>query len=139
VLQGVDAEKLQKRILAIQEQVRGPSPREELVVLDGKQPRHGGGQGVLSAISVPSQSYLGSAIVETKTNEIPVAREMFDAMELEGRLVCLDALHTQDQTARALVMEAGADYLLTAKGNQPTVHRNIQKLVSAPDADFPPY
>jgi hypothetical protein len=139
VLQRVDADKVQKMILAFQEQVRGPAPREELVVFDGKEPKHGGGQGVLSAISVPSQWYLGSAIVETKTNEIPVAREMFDAMELEGRLVCLDALHTQDQTARALVMEAGADYLLTAKGNQPTVHHNIQKLVSAPDADFPPY
>ena len=36
--------------------------------------------------------------------------------------VRLDALHTQDETARALVLEHGADYLLTVKANQPTVH-----------------
>ena len=67
-----------------------------------------------------------------------MARELFEGLDLEGRLVCLDALHTQDETARALVMEAGADYLLTAKGNQPTVHANIEKLVSTPLRAFPP-
>jgi hypothetical protein len=35
-------------------------------------------------------------------------------------------------------MEAGGDYLLTAKGNQPTVHENILKMVPAPTADFSP-
>ena len=35
-------------------------------------------------------------------------------------------------------MEAGGDYLLTAKDNQPTVHQNIVQLVSAPEADFSP-
>lgn len=138
LLQRVDERKVQQIILAIQTQVRGPEPRQELVVLDGKQPKHGGGQGVLSAVCVPSLHYLGSAIVETKTNEIPVAREMFAGLDLEGRFVSLDALHTQDETARAVVMEAGGDYLLTAKDNQPTVHENILKMVSAPEADFSP-
>ena len=58
--------------------------------------------------------------------------------DLKGRFVSLDALHTQTDTARELVLEAGADYLLTAKDNQPTVHQNIQKLLPAPEADFPP-
>src|SRR5439155_24302078 len=86
MLQRVDAGQVQQSILAIQGQVRGPAPREELVVLDGKQPRHGSGQSVLSAVSVPGQFYLGSAMVDTKTNEIPVARELFEELELEGRL-----------------------------------------------------
>jgi len=55
-----------------------------------------------------------------------------------GRLVSLDALHTQAETARALVLEHGADYLLTVKDNPASVHRNIEKLVTAPRADFPP-
>ena len=137
--QRVDASKVEAAILAIQEQVRGPAPKEDLVVLDGKEPKHGGGQAVLSAVTVPSQFYLGSAIVEKdKTNEIPVARELFKRLDLQGRLVSLDALHTQDETARALVLEHGADYLLSVKDNQATVHRNIEKLVTAPQADFPP-
>ena len=69
-------------------------------MLDGKEPRHGGGHSVLTAVSVPSQHYLGSALVDQKTNEIPVARQLFQRLDLDGRKVSLDALHTQDQTAR---------------------------------------
>ena len=138
LLQRIDGPKVEETILAIQEQARGKAPQNELIALDGKEPRHGGGQGVLTAISVPSQYYLASQIVETKTNEIPMAPKVFERLDLQGRFVSLDALHTQDETARAIVLEAGADYLLTAKGNQPTVHESIQKLLPAPDADFPP-
>jgi hypothetical protein len=137
--QRVDGRKVEEAIMAIQEQVRGRAPKEDLIVLDGKEPKHGGGQAILSAVTVPSQFYLGSAIVEKdKTNEIPVARELFERLDLEGRLVSLDALHTQDQTARALVLEHGADYLLTVKDNRLTLHANIQNLIAAPEADFPP-
>jgi hypothetical protein len=138
MLQRVDARKVEEITLAIQEQLRGPAPKDQLVVLDGKEPRHGSGASVLSAVSVPSQHILGSAMVDVKTNEIPVARELFGRLDLEGRFVSLDALHTQDQTARALVMEHGADYLLTVKDNRPTVLAQIEKLVTAPGADFPP-
>src|SRR5438552_18348861 len=92
----------------------------------------------LSAVSVPSQHYLGSAMVDTKTNEIPVARELFKKLDLDGRKVSLDALHTQDQTARDLVLEHGADLLLTVTDNQPTVRANIEKLAPAPLALFSP-
>ncbi|MBI4327846.1 MAG: ISAs1 family transposase [Chloroflexi bacterium] len=137
--QRVEGRKVEEALWAIQEQVRGQAPKEDLVVLDGKEPKHRGGQAVLSAVTVPSQFYLGSALVEKdKTNEIPVARELFKRLDLEGRLVSLDALHTQDETARALVLDHGADYLLTVKDNQSTVHENIQQLIAAPAADFPP-
>ncbi len=136
--QEVDGTRLEQTILDIQKELRGPAPKDELVALDGKEPKHGGGQGVLTALCVPSQYYLGSAIVPTKTNEIPVARQLFQGLDLKGRLVSLDALHTQTETARHIVLEAGADYLLTAKDNQPTLHQNIEKLLPAPEADFPP-
>jgi hypothetical protein len=140
MLQRVDAAKVEQAILAIQEQMRGAAPKEQLIVLDGKEPRHGSGASILSAVTVPSQHYLGSALVDQKTNKIPVARELFNRLELVERLVSLDALHTQDETARALVLEHGAeaDYLLTVKGNHPTVRAQIEALVSAPQGDFPP-
>lgn len=77
MLQRVNAAKVEEAILAIQEQSRGPAPKEQLSVLDGKEPRHGSGASILSAVTVPSQHYLGSALVEQKTYEIPVARELF--------------------------------------------------------------
>ena len=42
------------------------------------------------------------------------------------------------ETARALVLEHGADYLLTVKGNQPTVQENITRHVATPPVAFPP-
>jgi len=138
LLQEISGAELESILLAVQEQLRGPAPKDELIAMDGKEPKHGGGQSVLTALCVPSQYFLGSAIVDTKTNEIPVARQLFQDLDLKGRFVSLDALHTQTETARDLVLEAGADYLLTAKDNQPTVHQNIQKLLPAPKADFPP-
>ncbi len=138
MMKQVDAAKLEQVLLDYQRQIRGPAPADELVVLDGKEPRAGGGHSVLTAVSVPSQHYLGSALVDQKTNEIPVARELFHRLELDGRQVSLDALHTQTQTARELVLQHGADYLLTVKDNQPTLRQKIEKLVPPPPADFSP-
>jgi hypothetical protein len=138
MMEHIQANALEKVFLQAQAQRRGPPAKEDLVVLDGKEPRQGGGHSVLTAVSVPSQHYLGSALVDTKTNEIPVARQLFQKLDLDGRKVSLDALHTQDQTAREAVLEHGADFLLTVKDNQPTVKANIQRLVPAPPAGFSP-
>jgi hypothetical protein len=67
---------------------------------------------LLNAVTGPSLYDLDSEPVPVdKTHEIPVARALFARLDLEGRLVGLDALHTQSETARALVQEAGADYI----------------------------
>ena len=57
--------------------------------MDGKEPKHGGGHSILTAVAVPSQYYLGSALVDEKTNEIPVVRQRFQKLDLEGRYVSL--------------------------------------------------
>ena len=57
LFQGLEDQEVEETILAIQEQVRGKPPQDELIALDGKEPKHGGGQGVLTAISVPSPFY----------------------------------------------------------------------------------
>ena len=119
-------------------QIRGPAPPDELLVLDGKEPRHGGGHAVLTAVTVPSQHYLGSALVDQKTHEIPVARALFHRLDLDGRKVRRAARHTQDPTARELVLAHGANFMFTAKDNQPTRRASIDKLIPAPSADFSP-
>ena len=97
-----------------------------------------GGHSILTAVAVPSQYYLGSAPVDKKTNEIPVARQLFEKLDLESGLVSLDALPTQSETALALVQEHGANYLLTVKDNQPGIHETIKKLLPEIPAAFPP-
>jgi hypothetical protein len=138
LIEEINGGKLQETLLTVQEQLRGPAPKDELVALDGKEPKHGGGHSVLTAVCVPSQYYLGSALVDTKTNEIPVAQKLFPGLDLHGRFVSLDALHTQTETARQIVLEGGGDYLLTVKDNQLKLRQNIEQLLPAPQADFPP-
>jgi hypothetical protein len=70
-----------------------------------------------------------------KENEIPAARRLLARIPITGRLVSLDAMHTQHQTAGQIVLDAGADYLLTLKDNQPTLTQTAQTLV--PSAFFP--
>jgi len=134
----VPALEVERAVLAFQRQVRGVPPAAELIVLDGKAPKHTRGQHILTAVTVPGQHYLGSEMVADKSNEIPAARKLFERLDLDGKRVSLDALHTQAETARVLVLEHGADYLLTVKGNQPGVRENLERLVATPPVAFPP-
>jgi hypothetical protein len=138
LFQQVDGAKINAAILAIQEQIRGPLPDGGLIVMDGKEPKHGPGDAILTVIHAPSQYYLDSALVDQKTNEIPVARALLEPLDLQGRIVAADALHTQAETVRKIVMEKGGDYILTVKDNQPTLRQNIEQLIPAPEAGFSP-
>jgi len=94
---------------------------------------------LLNAVALPSLYYLGSEPVPTdKTNEIPIARKLFDRLDLQGKTVVMDALHTQRDTARSLVIDHGADYLFTVKENQKGVLQNVNTFFAAHEAAFPP-
>jgi len=125
VLNEVDEVALEKALLIWQEQVLGPV-QDQLIAIDGKKLRHSRGGELVSAFGVESGRWLGTVRTPDKTNEIPVARELLrrldERIEMAGKLVVLDALHTQDETARQLVQELGADYLLTIKDNQKTLN-----------------
>lgn len=69
-----------------------------------------------------------SETVESKSNEIPAVQELLRKMDIEGCLVVADALNCQQKTAEAIVRGKG-DYLLDAKGNQPTLEKEISEYV----------
>ena len=66
--------------------------------------------------------------VDAKTNEIPELRVLLAPLEIEGRVVSADAMHTQRETARFLVEDKKADYIFTVKDNQETVLDDIAAL-----------
>jgi len=138
-LKAVDGRAVEAAILAFQEQVRGPAPKEDMVAIDGKAAKRSRGQMILNAVTVPSLHYMGSEPVPVdKTNEIPVARALMGRLDLEGRMVGLDALHTQTETSCNIIQEAGADYLLTVKGNQKGIQQTLKSLLAAAPAAFSP-
>ncbi|KAF0168913.1 MAG: hypothetical protein FD161_4956 [Limisphaerales bacterium] len=134
----VAEEEIEATLLRHQSQVRGAPAPEEIVVLDGKVPKHSGGLNVVTAVTAPGLHYLGCEVVADKSNEIPAVRALCERLELDGRLVSIDALHTQSETARQIVLEHGGDYVMTVKGNQPTVQAAVQAGVPDPASPFLP-
>jgi len=59
-------------------------------------------------------------------------------LDLRGTLVSADALNTQRTTARHLVEDKQADYLLVVKANQPKLFERLAKLSQAPRGVFFP-
>jgi predicted transposase YbfD/YdcC len=62
------------------------------------------------------------------TNEITQAAALLDAVRIPGGepvLVTLDAAHTQRETAETIAGKPGWDYLMTVRGNQPSLQREV--------------
>jgi hypothetical protein len=125
VLAQVNAEVLQRLLLHWQWRLTGPS-QDSLVIVDGKRMRHGGVE-MVNATSGQGQ-YLGGVITEDKSNEIPAARQLLKTLDLANKVVLSDALHTQVETGQQILFEQGGDFLLTVKGNQPTLEKTLQNL-----------
>ena len=53
---------------------------------------------------------------------------LLDRIELSGAIVTADAMHAQREHARYLVAQRGAHYILTIKGNQPSLHDQLKAL-----------
>jgi len=64
---------------------------------------------------------------QKQTNEIGMFTQLLDAIDIKGKLITTDALLTQRKPAD-YVVQRGADYHFTAKGNQPTLEKNITLL-----------
>ena len=132
VLEAVDASQLEELLLKWQNQLLGTkSTEDDLVIIDGKKLRHGEGE-IVNAINGEGH-FLGSVLTPEKTNEITAARELMSKLELGGKLILADALHTNYDTARQILFEHGADYLFTVKGNQPTIQETLEKVFTKHD------
>lgn len=66
--------------------------------------------------------------VGEKTNEIPELPKLLLPLDIKGRVVTADAMHTQKETARFIVDEKRADYVFIVKDNQKTLRDDIAAL-----------
>jgi predicted transposase YbfD/YdcC len=110
--------------------------RPDLIAIDGKTSRrsHNRRKGeaplhLVSAFATTSRLVLGQEAVADKSNEttaIPalVAR-LAEAGSVTGALVTIDAIACNAAVAAAIT-DAGADYLLAVKANQPTLRGEIE-------------
>ena len=136
VLRAVDPLRVEEALLAWQTQVRGPAPQADLLAADGKALRHARGAQIVTLTHPASQYYRGSQLVERKSNEIPAVRQLLARVDVTGCLIGVDALHTQQDSARQIVQEAGADYLLTVKANQKELRQTLAQRLPSPEQLF---
>jgi len=133
LLAGVDGAVLERILLQWQQRLAGPI-QDQLVIVDGKKMRHAGVE-MVNATNGKGQ-YLGGVMTKDKSNEIPAARQLLKRLDLGGKIVLADALHTQVETAQLVLYDKGADYVLTVKGNQSTLQTTLQDLFNK--QAFPP-
>ncbi|MHB1930762.1 MAG: ISAs1 family transposase [Acidimicrobiales bacterium] len=131
VLTNVDAAALDRAVCAYLVAVLAP-PGQRRIALDGKTLRGSASESanqrhLLSAVRHGLGTVLAQVEVDGKENEIPAAQRLLEILPPAGMVVTADAMHTQEQTAKAIV-EAGGEYLFTVKDNQPSLHQTLAAL-----------
>jgi predicted transposase YbfD/YdcC len=79
---------------------------------------------MVSAWATTDHISLGQMVVDEKSNEITAIPKLLQLLEISGSVVTIDAMGCQTAIA-AEIVDAGADYVLAVKDNQPTLHEGI--------------
>lgn len=102
------------------------------LAVDGKTVRgardHDGNQvHLLAAMSHDRGLVAAQTEVHAKTNEIPMFTTLLEQLDLTGKVITADALHTQRGTATWL-NQRGADFVFCVKENQPGLFAALDAL-----------
>src|SRR3954451_15507600 len=143
LLQALDADRLTAAIgdwLAGRAATGRPTGRTAIAVdgktLRGSRTTDTTARHVMAACDQDTGVVLASTDVDGKTNEITRFAPLLDQIgDLRDTIVTVDALHCQRDHV-AYLAERGADWILTVKGNQPTLHQQLAALRwrAVPDA-----
>ncbi len=145
VFKGLDCALLESRLGQWATQILAccPVPADasmpfEAMAIDGKTLRCSARCGaddahLLSAFSQRLGVVLGQVAVPDKSNEITAIDDLLARLVLTGWVVTTAALFTQREIART-ICDAGGDYLMAVKGNQPTLHADLTLLFTDADA-----
>jgi hypothetical protein len=104
-------------------------PEADLLSLDGKTlkgSRDGDvpGQHLVAAYAPYVQAVLAQIKVDSKTNEHKAALRLLGILPVQGKVISGDALFCQRDFC-AEVVNAGGDYVLTVKANQPGLEIDV--------------
>jgi hypothetical protein len=104
-------------------------------VLNGARLENGKKVNILAAVAHGSGEVLAQEKIDEKSNEIPAAIPLLDKIDIEGKVITADALHTHAPLADYIVEDRAADYVFIVKDNQSTLKNDISLLEGS---DFSP-
>lgn len=116
LLQAIDAEVVDQSIYKwLASLCDGSAVAFDGKVLKGARNDNGSQVHLLSAIIQQEGITIAQKQIASKSNEIPTARPLLEPLDLKGKVVTGDALHTQRDLARFIVKEKQADYFFYSK------------------------
>jgi predicted transposase YbfD/YdcC len=109
-----------------------PNQEKESIAIDGKTSRGTARAGTkalhtVSAWSSSFQLLLGQVKTDEKSNEITAIPELLKLLDLEGKIITIDAMCCQYKIAEQIV-KGGGDYIFSLKGNQETIHEEVKAI-----------
>jgi len=117
-------------------------PEKDIISIDGKTMR--GSQEkltpkkavhIVSALCKSNGLVLGQVKTDEKSNEITAIPELLDLLYIEGCIVTIDAMGTQREIAEKIVNDNKAYYVLSLKGNQSNVHKEVEDYFNSLEED----
>jgi predicted transposase YbfD/YdcC len=80
---------------------------------------------VVTAFATEMQLVLGQIATEEKSNEITAIPQLLELFCAKDKIITIDAMGTQTAIAEKII-EKEADYILSLKGNQPTLFEDVK-------------
>ena len=113
-----------------------PQAGERLIAVDGKTSRrsYDGASRALhlvSAFATEARLVLAQTATAAKSNEITAIPELLALLDLRDATVSIDAMGCQREIAQQ-ILDGGGHYLLGLKGNQGTLHEDVQLFFAQP-------
>ena len=132
VLSMLDAEEFERHFSRWAQSVRTLFPGEVIAIdgktirrsydrASGKKPVH-----IVSAWAAENELAIAQIKTDDKSNEITAIPQILESLYLSGCIVTIDAMGCQREIAHQITEEKGADYILSLKGNQPTLQTEVE-------------
>lgn len=106
--------------------IDGKTLRRSFDTAGKKSPLH-----LVSAWAADCRLVLSQVVTDAKSNEITAVPKLLAMLSLKGTIVTADALNCQRAIA-AQVVEQDGDYVLALKGNQGTLHDDVNLYLDDP-------
>lgn len=113
---------------------------EGVVAIDGKTVKNKCVKNPIHLVSAWAETNngicLGQIATEEKSNEITAIPNLLDYLDIAGCIVTIDAMGCQKKIVKKIVDDNDADYCIAVKGNQPTLHKELQDYFEACDGSI---